>query len=182
MVRMLSAALALALLAPLAPAEEKDVKKTDRPVEKRQKKENPLDKDFLVEFHQLANNTENCLVVAGRLASSDKVKEFAKTAKKDHDELSKDLGTAIKDKKLAVVATPDKETVNKLNELRKKEKEEFDKAFLAHFIDCHERAIKMAEHQKAKGTDKDVTTFAEKALPVLKKHVKEAKDLQKNIK
>lgn len=183
MVRMLIAAVALGLITSVGAAEEKDVKKTDRPVERRDfDKDNPLDRMFIIKAHQCCNNAENGLVIVENLASSDKVKEFAKKAKKDHDELQDEIGKAVKDKKLAVVATPDREFVNQLNELRKKEKAEFDKAFLTHFVEGHEKMIKMAENQKSNGKDKEATALAEKMLPVLREHLKQAKELQKGLK
>jgi putative membrane protein len=180
MVRTLIVALALGLLAPLAPAD--DVK-SDKPIEKREtNKDNPLDKEFLTTIAQRGNNCENCLVVVEKLTSSDKVKEFAKAVKKDHDDLQKDLAKTIKDKKLAIVATPDKDSVAKINELRKKDKDEMNKDFLTYFIEGHEKTLKMAENQKENGKDKDVTALAEKMIPGLKDHLKKAKALQKDLK
>src|SRR5215211_266509 len=145
MVRTLIVALALGLLAPLAPAD--DVK-SDKPIEKKEtNKDNPLDKEFLTTIAQRGNNCENCLVVVEKLTSSDKVKQFAKDVKKDHDELQKELARTIKNKKLAVVATPDRDSVAKINELRKKDKDEMNKDFLAYFIEGHEKTLKMAENQ-----------------------------------
>jgi putative membrane protein len=180
MVRTLIVALALGLLAPLAPAD--DVK-SDKPIEKKEtNKDNPLDKEFLTTIAQRGNNCENCLVVVEKLTSSDKVKQFAKDVKKDHDELQKELARTIKNKKLAVVASPDRESVAKINELRKKEKDELNKDFLAYFIEGHEKTLKMAENQKANGKDKDVTALAETMIPKLKEHIKKAKELQKDVK
>jgi putative membrane protein len=180
MVRTLIVALALGLLAPLAPAD--DVK-SQKPVEKRDtNKDRPLDKEFLTTIAQRANNCENCLVIVEKLTSSDKVKEFARSVKKDHDDLQKQLAKTIKDKKLAVVATPDRESLTKLNELRKKEKDEMNKDFLTYFMEGHETTLKMAENQKENGKDKDVTALAEKMIPVLKDHLKKAKELKKDLK
>ena len=180
MVRTLIVAMALALLAPAAWAD--DVKPS-KPIEKNKiDKDNPLDRDFLIAVAQCNTNEIDCLTAFEKLTSSDKVKQFAKEVKKDHDDLQKEIATAFEDRKIGVVATPDKDTVSKLNELRKMDKSERDKAFLDHFIAGHEKALKMAEHQKEKGKDDDAKKIAEKMIPELKEHIKKAKDLKKELK
>ena len=61
------------------------------------------------------------------------------------------------------------------------EKGDFDKEFLKQTVAGHEKVIKMAEHQKAKGTEKDITAFAEEVLTKMRDHLKKAKELQKKI-
>src|SRR5262245_26878246 len=179
MVRILIAALlALAVAVPMA--SRADDRKTD--TKKVEAKDLPLDKDFILRVSQANNNAENCLLVFEKMTSSDKVKQFAKEVKKDHDDLQRAVATAVKDKKLVIVNTPDRETVNTLNELRKKDKGEIDRAFLAHFVEGHERCLEMAKNQKAKGTDKAATDLAERMIPKLEDHIKKAKDLQKEFK
>lgn len=177
MVRTLIVAMALALLTPVTWADEK--KETDK---KEAKADMPLDRDFLLAIAQKNTNCRNCVVVFEKLASSDKVKEFAKEVAKDHDSLQKDVAKAFESRKLGVVATPDKESVNQLNELRKADKEKRDKMFLDQFIEGHEHLLKMAEHQKAKGKDEDANELAKKMITTLTDHLKKAKELQKDLK
>jgi putative membrane protein len=182
MIRVLGTTLVLALCVSLVGAQEKR-EDNKRPIEKKEfDKETPLDKDFLVAIHSCCNFMDRTLALVEKRASSDKVKDFAKKMKEDHDKLSKDLGTTIKDKKLAVVAGLDKEKNEKITALGKLEKSEFDTAFLKQVVEGHEKVIKMADHQVAKGTDKDITKFAKDMLPTLKDHLKKAKELQKDIK
>src|SRR5262249_38096672 len=101
----------------------------------------------------------------------------------DHDDLQKEIAAAFKNKKIGIVATPDKDTVKKLNELRKMDnKTERDKAFLEHFIAGHEKMLKMAENQKANGKDQAANDLAKDMIPKLEKHIKDAKALQKDLK
>lgn len=177
MVRIFCALLAVAVILPLAPAQD-----TKRPIEKKEfNKDNPTDKEFLVAMHSCGNAMNRCLGLVENRTASDEVKKFAKEMKEDHDRLSKKLGETIKDKKLAVVAGLDKEVNEKITALSKREKGDFDKEFLKHTIEGHEKVIKMCEHQKAKGTDKDITAFAEDVMTTMRDHLKKAKELQKKI-
>ena len=178
MVRTLMVALALALLAPAAWAEDK------KPVEKKEiKTDTPLDRDFLLAIAQRNTNCRNCVTVFEKLASSDKVKEFAKKVAEDHQDFQTDIARAFKERKIGVVATPDKASVNKLNELRKADKgAERDKLFLDQLIEEHEKLLKMAEYQKSKGKADDATEVAKEMIPVLEKHLKKAKELKKDLK
>jgi uncharacterized protein (DUF305 family) len=179
MVRTLIVAMAAALLVPLTGAAD-----DKKPIERKEiKTDTPLDRDFLLAIAQRNTNCRNCLVVFEKLASSDKVKDFAKDAAKAHNDLQDDVAKAFKERKLGVVATPDKASVNKLNELRKADKgTERDKLFLDQFIDEHEQLLKMAEHQKAKGKADDANDLAKKMIPVLERHIKKAKELKKELK
>jgi len=169
MVRTLIAAMAAALLVPVTRAADKS--------------DMPLDRDFLLAVAQRNTNCRNCVVVFEKLASSDKVKDFAKDAAKDHNDLQDDVAKAFKERKIGVAATPDKESVNKLNDLRKADKGvERDKLFLTQFIDEHEKLLKMAEHQKANGKASDANDLAKKMIPVLERHIKKAKELKKGLK
>src|SRR3954471_3409753 len=123
MVRILIVALALAVAVPVARADDKktDTKSDEKKVDS---KDLPLDREFILRASQCNNNSENCLVVFEKLTSSDKVKQFAREVKKDHDEMQREVATAVKNKKLAIVNTPDRESINTINELRKKDKTE----------------------------------------------------------
>jgi predicted outer membrane protein len=149
MIRTLMVAVAVTLLAPAAWAD--DVKR-EKSIEKKEvDKENPLDRDFLVAVAQRNTNADACLAAFEKLASSDKVKQFAKDMKKDHDAMQKEIAAAMKNKKIVVVAALDKPTRDKIAELRNtKDTADRDKTFLTYFVDCHEKLLKMAEHQKDK--------------------------------
>jgi putative membrane protein len=177
MVRICCALLALAVIVPVAPAQD-----TKRPIEKKEfNKDNPLDKEFLVAMHSCGNASGRCIALVENRTASDEVKAFAKKLKEDHDALGKKLADTLKAHKLVTVAGLDKDVNEKITALGKLEKGDFDKEFLKHTIEGHEKVIKMAEHQKAKGTEKDITAFAEEVLTTMRDHLKKAKELQKKV-
>jgi len=183
MVRVLSVVLALGLITPALKAEDKDkVRPKDRPIEKVDRKENPVDKDFLIEIVQCANNADNILSLADRFSQSDKVKEFSKKVRNDHQDLMKTHSQVFKDNKLTVAASLDRATSDKITELKKKDKADFDKAMLDAFIEHHEKAIKMVENEKKNGKDETIKKMSGEVLAAMEKHLKEAKDLRKDLK
>src|SRR5262245_57191606 len=154
MIRILCALLALAVFVPVTPAQD------TKTIEKKEfSKDNPLDKEFLVAMHACCNASGRCIALVENRTASDEVKEVAKKMKEDHDALNKKLADTLKTHKLAVVAGLDKDVNEKITALGKLDKGDFDKEFLKQTIAGHEKVIKMAEHQKAKGTEKDITAF-----------------------
>jgi putative membrane protein len=49
-------------------------------------------------------------------------------------------------------------------------------------ISDHEKAIRMFEGQAKNGKNAELTDFAKKALPPMKEHLKEARDLAAKVK
>jgi len=116
-------------------------------------------------------------------ASDADVKAFATRLRDDHTALEKDLQQLVKEKKVGVVAGTDKDHRDRLAELKKTAKgNDFDRKFLAYVVDEHEKAIKhMEECAKDNSLDGGCRTCAEKALPKMKKHLEDARALQKKL-
>jgi putative membrane protein len=172
MMRIMSAALVLVVVGSLAPAQDR------RPVA-REDFDNPLDAKFLAMAAQCSNSEADLAAIAERRASREDVKEFAKKLREEHNNANKTLAKTLKDRKLAIVAVPDKKVREEAVRLAKIERGEFDAAFLKRMVESHEKAIKMFENQVKNGKDEEATRFAKDTLPKLKEHLKKAKELQK---
>jgi len=116
-------------------------------------------------------------------ASNDDVKAFAKRLFDEHNTLESDLQQLAKEKKVGVVAGTNKEHRDRLAELKKTDKgKDYDKKFLQSVIDEHEKAIKhLEECAKDNSLDGACKACAQKALPQMKKHLEEARALQKKV-
>ncbi|MFO0880857.1 MAG: DUF4142 domain-containing protein [Gemmataceae bacterium] len=188
MIRHLSLVLALLVVVcgfqvSKAEDEKKNLKEKSDLVEKREfDKNTPLDKEFIVAAHNGMNSSHSCLDLVEKRASSEKVKEFSRKMKEDMEKLNKELGNTIKDRKFAVVAGFDRSINEKITALGKLEKEDFDRAFVKHTIESHEKALKMIENQIANGKDEDVTRLAKQMQTVIRDHLKKAKEILADLK
>lgn len=69
-----------------------------------------------------------------------------------------------------------------MRELDSKSGAEFDRAYMQMMVDNHQKAIAMFERQKnAKVGDSDLQDFVGGQIPVLKKHLNKAEDIQKKL-
>jgi putative membrane protein len=114
-------------------------------------------------------------------ATNDDVKRFAQQVYDDHDRMSKDLLDIAKDLKLAVASGLTKDQKVKVAELIKLSGKDYDKRFIDIMVEEHEKALKMAESCAKETKEARLRTFSEKAVPTLRKHLDEAKALQKKL-
>jgi putative membrane protein len=146
-------------------------------------KGNPLlvDDQFLIQALEGHNNSTRILDLVDSRSQNAKVREFAKTVLDEHKKLGMKLATAAKERKLTIVALPNKQAQEEYDRLSKEKGPEFDKDFLATFIRGHDKALALCEHQISAGKEQPLTTCAKECTTALKDHLKRAKDLQTEI-
>src|SRR5262245_3036030 len=162
--RILTAALALGLTT-TAQAQEEEQGRTQ------------LDNDFLVKAHSCNNAAIEFSKLADKRAASDKVKEFAKQMRKEHEAIQEGLSRLFKDRKIASVAGLEKEFRDERDRLSKLEGADFDRAYLKRVAEDHEKAVSHFEVQSRDGKDNAITAWAKENLPGLKKHQQTARDM-----
>jgi putative membrane protein len=118
---------------------------------------------------------------AAKNATDPDVRKFAQRLVEDHAKLHTELTDLAKEKKVGVVVGFSKEHKEKVAELDKLSGKAFDRKFIDVMIEAHEKAIKMLEQCQKEGKDEKCRAFCEKALPTLRKHLDEAKTLQKKL-
>jgi putative membrane protein len=111
--------------------------------------------------------------------ASPTVAKFASQMLESHKQLHKELAAIVKDRKVGVVAGTEKEVREEKARLGELKGAPFDRAYLDRIAADHERLINMCESQVKNGKDADLTAFAKKALPELRKHLETAKGLAK---
>jgi putative membrane protein len=121
--------------------------------------------------------------MAAENATNPDVKAFAQRVGEQHNKFEQDLLQLVKEKKVGVATGTSKEHRDKLADLKRTAKgNDFDRKFLQFVIEDHEKAIKHIEEcAKDPGFDSGCKACADKALPVLRKHLDEARALQKKI-
>lgn len=97
---------------------------------------------------------------------------FAKKMIADHTKAGKALDAAVakSGKVSAPSATLDDAHQSKLDDLKKKTGDDFDKAYISDQKDAHSEAVSLFDHYSKNGDDAALKDFATATLPVLQSH------------
>ena len=129
------------------------------------------DSDFAVDAAN-GNITE---VELGKLAIKNgkdkKVKNFGAMMVKDHGKANAKLMLLSKAKKLNLSSTPNADGRKMIDDLSKKNGDEFDKAYISSMIADHKEDVQKFGDATNRLQDPDLKNYAIKTLPVLQKHL-----------
>jgi len=139
--------------------------------------------DFLGQAVECNAYEKELAQMAAENATNPDVKSFAQRLGQDHNKFEMELQQLVKEKKVGVATGTNKEHRDRVADLKKTNKgNDYDKKFLQFVIESHEQAIKHIEEcTKDSGFDAGCKACADKALPTLRKHLEEARALQKKV-
>jgi putative membrane protein len=119
---------------------------------------------------------EHGRLVASKASSAD-VKAYANRLVKDHSAANTELKNIAKGKNITLPS--EKQAIAGHDEpWMSQSGKDFDKAFIAAAIKDHQEDIQLFEKEAASGSDAQLKAFANKQLPTLRAHLKQAQDLQ----
>lgn len=140
------------------------------------------DMKFMREMAQ-ANLAE---VQAGKLAaqkaSSDEVKKYGQHMVDDHGKALSEARTLAKAKGAQLPSQPAKKHQAAMKKLQQAKGESFDKQFMQQMVKDHEEALKLHQQAAKSAKDPQLKANAEKAVPVIEKHLEEAKSIAASLK
>ncbi len=113
--------------------------------------------------------------LAAMKSGSGPVRRLGEKIAADHAAANEGLIRLAATLKTELPSGPEKLQKDELGRLSKLEGKAFDLAFARHLIDGHEKSIKAFEEARKESRQKDVRDFAEKQLPTLREHLREAK-------
>jgi putative membrane protein len=145
-------------------------------------KETLTDKEFIARALEDGVAEVKMGQLAERLASSDKVKDFAQKMVTDHTQANKKLMELARAQKLAVVVDMRKEALAIYKRMSKLSKAEFDKAYAKQMVEDHKKAVDLFERMSKNATDPDLKKFAADTLPTLRQHLKLAREVNDSLK
>ena len=120
-------------------------------------------------------------VEAGKLAqqqaSDEQVKEFGEQMVKDHGQMLQAQKKMASAKGVEMPKQPKKEHQAAMKKLQKAEGEQFDTAFMSQMVKDHEKSLKQVREAAKNAKDPELKAMAEKAAPVIEKHLQMAKQL-----
>ena len=120
--------------------------------------------------------------LAQQKSSNEKVKGFAAEMVKDHGQANEELKALAQSKGVTLVDALDDDHQKHVKDLSEKTGADFDKAYMKLMVDDHQDVIDNFEECSKDGKDADLKAFATKTLPVLKKHLADAKVVRDAVK
>jgi putative membrane protein len=164
------------------PADTTDVPATDTPAVGTTGRDANVDREFIDEM--IADG--NAEVELGRLvqqkSKNREVREFAAMMIEDHTKAGAELKQVAASANVTPMGDKHAEDHNDLRErLGKLSGAEFDREYIKAMVDDHQEAVDAVE-DKADGADNDhVKQWAATTLPILKKHLEQAKQIQEKL-
>lgn len=107
------------------------------------------------------------------------VRTYAVMMTKDHGGATEELKKLADAKKVALPATLPPEKNTDIERLAKEK--DFDASYMAMMIADHEAAVALFEKASSDSRDDDVRAFAEKLLPKLQAHLKQAREIKAKL-
>ena len=139
------------------------------------------DKAFLTKASMGGESEVELAALAQQKAANPKVKALAQQIETDHRKANDELRQIVTSKGVVVPGGLDKEHMALKAKLDKLEGVNFDQAYTAAMVQDHQKDIREFETEARTAGDQDVKSFAEKALPTLREHLKMAQDAQQAV-
>lgn len=108
-------------------------------------------------------------------AQSADVKAFAQRMVTDHSKANAELAQLATAKGLALPTEVAGEHQDAMKHLQSMSGAEFDKAYMTHMVEDHEKDVAEFDKASTSASDADIKAFAGKTLPVLREHLQLAK-------
>lgn len=115
-------------------------------------------------------------------ASNAKVKEFGSMMVTDHSKANDELKALAQSKGITLPGTMTDEHQKHVKDLSEKTGTDFDEAYMKMMVNDHKDDVDNFEECSKDSKDADLKAFATKTLPVLQKHLAEAKTIKDAVK
>lgn len=144
------------------------------------------DRDDDSEFMQKAAYSSLLEIEMGRYAQQNavnsRVKNFGAMMVRDHTKANDQLKALAAKKNVTLPVTLDQDHLDKMNKIKEKKGAEFDKEYMSHMVDQHEKDTDIFRRQSENGQDQSLKDFAGKTLPTLITHQDSARKINDAIK
>lgn len=166
--------LSLLLLAPI-PSAHADEPTTSAPAESLAKG----DREFLEKALRAGLAEERQAAVALDKAQRKDVRDYAYMLSKDHGSDNAALRALAQKKNATAITDAGKADADALKRLREEPLNTFDTAYIKACIKTHEDALALYKSAARDVSDADIQAFAARTVPVLEKHLENAKAILK---
>lgn len=142
-----------------------------------------LEKDaqFLVNAAEINMEEIQLGKLAQQKGTTADVKELAKTMEDSHRKLQGELSTLAESKGIAIPSSPTEDARDAFTDLSKKDGDDFDKAYANRMVSSHNDAVSTFEEASEDSNDEDIKQWAAATLPVLRQHLDQSIECQKDF-
>jgi putative membrane protein len=112
-------------------------------------------------------------------AVNQRVKNFAAMMLEDHNKINAELQRIATAKNITLPQALSDEAKKDINRLNKKEKGEFDRAYMKMMVTDHKNDVAEFERMAKDSKDPALKDFVKETLPILKKHLDSARAIDK---
>jgi putative membrane protein len=120
--------------------------------------------------------------LAQQKAGSPAVREFGEKAANDHQKANDQLKQIVQKRGALIPASLSHHETSRLEHLQKLSGTEFDKAYISDIVSEHKKDVKEFEKAAKNLSDPELKAFAEKTLPTLQEHLRQAENLEAKLK
>lgn len=139
------------------------------------------DKDFVVEAGMGGLAEVQMGSLALQKASNANVKAFGQRMVTDHSKANDELAQFATAKGLALPTELAGEHKASLDHLSMLSGAEFDKMYMTHMVEDHEKDVAAFDKASTSATDADLKAWAGRTLPTLKEHLEQAKQTARKV-
>jgi putative membrane protein len=119
--------------------------------------------------------------LAGKNASHEAVKKFARHMVEDHGKANQELAQLAKGKGVEVSKDLDRTHKSTMDRLAKLQGDAFDRAYVEEMVQDHRQDVKDFERQAERGKDPTLKEWAGKTLPTLREHLREIENISAKV-
>ena len=137
----------------------------------------PADKEFVMATAAGGMGEVQMGQVAAQKALSPEVKAYAQRMVTDHTKANDELSQLATLKGLALPTDTDQPHKDAAQHVAGLSGAAFDKAYMTHMVEDHQKTVADFERQSTSATDADLKTWASKTLPTLQDHLRQAQTI-----
>lgn len=186
--RLEHTAIALAVVAALALPPAVMAQQPEKPAKQTQAKEQgkgglaSSDRKFVMEAAHGGMAEVELGKMAAEKGSSDAVKQFGKRMADDHGKASDELKQFAQQKGITLPTDLDSKHRQLRDRLAKLNGADFDRAYANEMVKDHKKDVADFKREANGAKDPDLKSWAGKTLPTLEDHLKQAQDMQAQVK
>ena len=138
-----------------------------------------MDRRFMHKAADDGHDEINLAKLATERASNPEVRSYAQKLVDDHTKVAEELKGIASQKNVKIEEDNDHDRAYK--RMARRSGADFDREFVEHMIDEHEKDIRRFEQAAKDAKDPDVRSFASKHIDHLREHLREAQSLRQSV-